>query len=124
MKKKLAFLSLSLLFALPFGGLTAAQRASYVVGKHHHHHHHHSSSSVAEKLIGTFSIIGFAEHSSPQLSNEVIYEPVNKRYKTEVSKDWNLGDSVTVVRSEHKHIYVLTDLSTGQVIKCKVLHIK
>lgn len=114
---------MSLLSVLSLGSLPAAQN-SFKVGSHHHHHHSSSSSSDYQKLLGTFSIIGFAEHHSVELSNYYIYEPVNKRYKKEVAHNWVLGQQVSVVRSSHKHIYVLTNLATGNVIKAKLLHLK
>lgn len=137
--KKLALLSATVLLFAPVVGLIAAQnpkgQKAPKVGKSHHHshhshhshhhhsHHHHTSSSDFERTIGTFPIIGFAKDGSVQLSNTVIYKPVNKRYKKEVSNDWSAGDSVLVVRSDHEHIYILTDLTTNQVIKATILNL-
>lgn len=130
--KQLAILLGAFLFFAPSKGSAANDKKPFIGHSHshsrHHHHHHHSSSSSSsssdfEKIIGTFTIIGFGEHDSVQLSSTTIYQPVNKRYKKQVSDNWSLGDSVEVVQSSHKHIYILTDLATGNVIKAKILHL-
>jgi len=68
-------------------------------------------------LIGDFSLIGFARWHSVILSNNMVYMP-QKKYRRIVD-DWNQGDSIRVLQTEHKSLVLLINLRTGESVKAK-----
>lgn len=83
-----------------------------------------SSISLEAKAmkIGTFKIDGSIHHRNFILEDGNVYKPISG-HERENCVDWELGDSILVLKSSKTNRYILVNTRTGQKCKTKIVSI-
>ena len=70
--------------------------------------------------IGEFKIDSLQEHSTFLLDNGVVYQPSSHEQRPSTA-DWQLGDSILILKAEDRNRFVLINTKTGEKIRAKVV---